>query len=333
MPRLAIDLGTTNTRIIRCGKGMVVNEPSVVALDASNKKIMAVGKEAKKMIGRTPESIIASYPLQNGVIASFRTTEGMLRYYFNKILGRFRLIRPQVMISIPAGVTSTEQRAFIDACLAAGAREAYVIKEPLAAALGAGVSISSASGNLIIGIGGGTSEVAVISLGDVVASTSIRVGGKKIDAAIAQYLRKKKSMIIGDQTAEEIKIQIGSALPNKKDKTMEVSGSNTISGLPESIILKNNEIISAIRVELNEIIQAVKTVLQKTPPELASDVMDKGIIMTGGSALLKDIDHLMTKVTGIPAQTAEEPELCVVRGVSVAIEHLNDFKKSILWTK
>lgn len=333
MPRLAIDLGTTNTRIYRPGRGIIVNEPSVVALDAISRKIMAVGEEAKKMLGRTPESIIASHPLENGVIASFRTTEGMLRYYFNKILGRFRLIRPQVMISIPAGVTSTEKRAFIDACLAAGAREAYVIKEPLAAALGAGVSISSASGNLMIEIGGGTSEVAVIALGDVVAATSIRVGGNKIDAAITQHLRKKKSLIVGDQTAEQIKIRIGSALPDKKEKTMEVSGSNTISGLPESIILKNNEIVSAIRTELNEIIQAVKLVLQKTPPELASDVMDKGIILTGGSAQLKDLDHLMTKVTGIPCQTADEPDLCVVRGVGVAIENLNDFKKSILWKK
>lgn len=333
MPRLAIDLGTTNTRIYRPGRGIVVNEPSVVALDATSRKIMAVGEEAKKMLGRTPESIIAAHPLENGVIASFRTTEGMLRYYFNKILGRFRLIRPQVMISIPAGVTSTEKRAFVDACLAAGAREAYVIKEPLAAALGAGVAISSASGNLMIEIGGGTSEVAVIALGDIVAATSIRVGGNKIDAAIAQHLRKKKGLIVGDQTAEQIKIRIGSALPDKKEKTMEVSGSNTISGLPESIILKNNEIVSAIRTELNEIIQAVKSVLQKTPPELASDVMDKGIILTGGSAQLKDLDHLLTKVTGIPCQTADESDLCVVRGVGVAIENLNDFKKSILWTK
>jgi rod shape-determining protein MreB len=333
MRQLAIDLGTTNTRIYQPGKGIVVDEPSVVAIDASCQKIMAVGNEAKKMLGRTPESILAAYPLQNGVIASFRITESMLRYYINKIMGRFRLLRPYVMVSIPADITSTEKRAVIDVCLAAGAREAYVVKEPIAAALGAGVPIASAAGNLIIDIGGGTSEVAVIALGDVVAATSIRVGGNKINTSIANHLRKKKNLIIGEQTAEQVKIQIGSALPEKKEKTMEVSGSNVVTGLPESILLKSNDIVTAIRTELNEIIQTVKSVLQKTPPELASDVMDKGIILTGGGAQLRGIDQLMTKVTGVPCQVVENPEHCVVKGTGIAIENLKDFKKSILWAK
>lgn len=333
MPRLAIDLGTAHIRIYRPGKGVVVDEPSVVALDATNNKIVAVGSDAKKMLGRTPDSIVAAHPLQDGVIASFRITEGLLRYYFNKITGRIRLTRPEVMVAIPAGVTSTEQRAVIDACSSAGAKETYVIKSPIAAALGAGVAISSPSGNLIIDIGGGTSEIAVIALGDVVASTSLRVAGKKIDTAIASHLRKQHSLIVGEQTAEQIKKEIGSAVSGKDDKQMEVSGSNTVTGLPESMILKSEDIASPIRSQLNEIIMAVKSVLQKTPPELASDVMDKGIIITGGGAKLRSIEKLMTRVTGVPCQVVDEPEFCTVRGIGVAVEHLDDFKKSILWMK
>ncbi|HOE74614.1 MAG TPA: rod shape-determining protein [bacterium] len=351
MSRLAIDLGTTYIRVYRPGKGIVINEPSVVALDSVNNKIVAIGSEAKHMLGRTPESITAAYPLQDGVIASFRITEGMLRYFFNKITGRIRLTRPEVMVAIPAGVTSTERRAVIDACQAAGAKNTYVIKAPIAAALGAGVAISSPSGNLIIDIGGGTSEVAVIALGDVVASTSLRTAGKKIDSAIATYLRKQHGLIVGEQTAEHIKKEIGSATaPSKKnkaekntkttnekengdDKAIEVSGSNAVTGLPESMIIKNSDVGAPIKQVLSDIILAVKQVLQSTPPELASDVMDKGIIITGGTASLKNIDKLMTKVTGVPCQVVEEPELCTVRGIGVAIEHLNEFKKSVLWMK
>lgn len=333
MSKLAIDLGTTNIRIYRPGKGIIVNEPSVVAVDATNNKIVDVGTEAKNMLGRTPESIIAAYPLQDGVIASFRITESMLRYYINKIAGRIRLIRPEVMVAIPAGATSTEQRAVIDACSAAGAKNTYIIKAPIAAALGAGVAISSPSGNLIIDIGGGTSEIAVIALGDVVASTSVRVAGNKIDNSIATHLRKHHSLVVGEQTAEQIKSQIGSATQLKNNKTIEVSGSNTVTGLPESLILKTEDILSPIKSELQEIILAVKSVLQKTPPELASDVMDKGIIITGGCAQLTNIDKLLTKVTGVPCQVVEEPEYCTVRGIGIAIEHLDDFKKSILWMK
>lgn len=333
LTRLGIDLGTTNILIYVPSKGIVVNEPSVVALDVVNNKVMAIGKEAKIMIGRTPESIVANHPLKDGVIANYKITQAMLKYFINKLSGKIRFIKPDIMIAIPAGVTSTEKRAVVDASLAAGAKNAYIIKEPIAAALGAGVPIASPSGNMIIDIGGGTSEVAVIALGDIVASTSVRVGGNKMDEAISAYVRKKYNLIIGEQTAEEIKIKIGAAMPLKKDLTKEVSGCNTISGLPESIIVTTTDTINALKPVLNDIILAVKSVLQKTPPELASDVMDKGLIITGGGALLRNIDQLFTKVTGVPCQIADEPLLCVVKGTGIAVENLNAYKKSVLWSK
>lgn len=331
--KIAIDLGTTNILVYLPKKGIVINEPSVVALQASHNKIMAIGEEAKKMIGRTPESIIAASPLKDGVIANFRIAEAMLRYYIDKVSGSIRLYKPDIMVAVPCGITSTERRAVIDACNAAGAKQTYVIKQPIAAALGAGVPIAAPTGNMIIDIGGGTSEVAVISLGDVVASSSVRVGGNKFDAAIAQYIRKKHNLIIGEQTAEDIKIQIGSAQPPKKEEKMEVSGSNAISGLPESIIVTSEEIVKAIKAPLVEIINAVKYVLQKTPPELASDVMDKGIILTGGGSLLRNIDTLLTKITGVPCEVANDAAHCVVKGSGIAIESLDAFKKSVLWAK
>ena len=333
LKRLGIDLGTTNVYVYVPGKGISINEPSVVVLEASTNKILAIGKEAKEMLGRTPESIIALYPLKDGAIANYRVTEAMLKYFINKVGGAIRLIKPDVMIAVPAGVTSTEKRAVIDATISAGAKNAYVIKEPIAAALGAGISIGSATGNMIIDIGGGTSEVAVISLGDIVASTSVRVGGIKFDNAIANYIRKKYNLIIGDQTAENVKIKIGAAAPLKKELTMEVSGSNAVTGLPESIIVTTNDIVLGLRDVLHQIISAVKDVLQKTPPELASDVMDKGIVMTGGGSKLRNFDQLMTKVTGVPCQIAEEPELSVVKGAGIAIDHLDEFKRSVLWAK
>jgi rod shape-determining protein MreB len=333
LTRLGIDLGTTNILLYVPGKGIMVNEPSVVALDAVNNKVMAIGKEAKIMLGRTPESIVASHPLKDGVIANYKITQAMLKYFINKLSGKIRFIKPDIMIAIPAGVTSTEKRAVIDASLAAGAKNAYVIKEPIAAALGAGVPIASPSGNMIIDIGGGTSEVAVIALGDIVASTSVRVGGNKMDEAITTYIRKKYNLVIGEQTAEEIKIKIGAAVPIKKDLSMEVSGCNVISGLPESIMVSTTDTVTALKSVLNEIILAVKSVLQKTPPELASDVMDKGLIITGGGALLRNIDQLFTKVTGVPCQIADEPLLCVAKGTGIAVENLNAYKKSILWAK
>lgn len=331
--RLGIDLGTTNVLVYVPDKGIVINEPCVVALEASDNKVMAIGEEAKEMLGRTPESIIAARPLKDGVIANYKITQAMLKYFINKLAGRVRLFKPDIMVAIPAGVTSTERRAVTDACLAAGAKNAYVIKEPIAAALGAGIPIASSSGHMIIDIGGGTSEVAVISLGDIIASTSVRVGGNKMDEAIANYIRKKYNLVIGEQTAENIKIKIGSALPLKKELKMEVSGCNAITGLPESVIVSSSDTVVALREVLNEIIAAVKSVLQKTPPELASDVMDKGIIMAGGGTLLREIDKLFTKVTGVPCQIAEEPMLCVVKGTGIAVENLDAYKKSVLWAK
>jgi len=331
--RIAIDLGTTNTLVYVPKKGIIFNEPTVVAISADTDKILAVGKEAKEMIGRTPESIIASHPLRDGVIANYRVTEAMLRYYINKVSGAFNLFRPEVMVSVPAGVTSTERRAVIDATLAAGAREAHLIKEPVAAALGARVPIGSASGNMIIDIGGGTSEVAVIALGDIVVSTSVRVGGNKMDEAIADYIRRKHKLIIGERTSERIKIKIGTAMPLRKEKTMEVSGSNSITSLPESIFIGSNDIPTAIEEVLKDIISAVKSILQKTPPELAADVIDKGIIMSGGGSKLRRIDDLFSRITGVPCQRAEKPLTCVVKGAGMALEQLDEYKKSVLWIK
>lgn len=331
--RIAIDLGTKNTIVGVPKRGILFNEPSVVAIQASDNKIMAIGKEARDMLGRTPESIIAAHPLRDGVIASYKITESMLRYYINKVMGRTRFFRPEVMIAVPSGVTSTERRAVVDAASAAGARVAYVIKESIAAALGAGLQISSPSGNMIIDIGGGTTEIAVIALGDTVAVNSVRVAGNKLDQAIASHIRKKYNLIIGEQTAEEVKIQIGAAMPLKKELSMEVSGSNAVSGLPESILIHSSDTTVAIKGVLQDIMNAVKVVLQNTPPELSSDVMEKGIILTGGGAQLRKLDELFTKVTGVPCQVAEDPALCVARGTMIAVENLDAFKRSVLWAR
>jgi rod shape-determining protein MreB len=331
--RLAIDLGTKNTIVSIPRKGILINEPSVVAIQASDNRIMAIGREAKEMLGRTPESIIAAHPLRDGVIANYKITESMLRYYINKTVGSIRLVRPDVMIAVPAGVTSTERRAVIDAAASAGARVAYVVKSALAAALGAGLQISSPSGNMVIDIGGGTTEIAVIALGDTVAVNSVRIGGDKLDLAISSYIRKKYNLIIGEQTSEEVKIQIGTAMPLKKELSMEVSGSNAVSGLPESVLIHSSDITLAIKGVLQDIMNAVKVVLQNTPPELSADVMDKGIILTGGASQLRKLDELFTKVTGVPCQVAEDPVFCVVRGTTIAVEHLDAFKRSVLWSK
>lgn len=331
--RIGVDLGTTNILIYVPGKGIVIDEPAVAAMDATDNKVVAFGEEAKKMLGKTPDSIIAARPLKDGVIASFKITEAMLRYFINRLSGRLRLFRPDIMVAVPVGATSTERRAVIDACVAAGAKNAYIIKEPIAAALGAGVPIAAPEGHLIIDIGGGTTEVAVISLGDVVAASSVRVGGNKIDAAITAYIRKKYSLLIGEQTAEMVKIKIGTVQPMKKELQMELSGSNSVTGLPESIIVYSSDVMNAVHEEMQEIIATVKAVLQKTPPELASDIMDKGMIMTGGGSLLRNLDGLLTKVTGVPCQLAEEPRLCVAKGTGIAVEHLDEFLRSVLWAK
>lgn len=331
--KLAIDLGTNNSLVYLPGRGIVINEPSVVAVEISNNQVMAIGSEAKAMIGRTPESIKAINPLKNGVISSYKATQAMARYFINKLGGPIRLFRPDLMVSVPAGITSTEKRSLIDACISAGAKSTYVIKEPIAAALGAGVPIAKAVGHMIINIGGGTSEIAVISLGDIVASSSLRIGGNEMDEAIVNYVRKKYNLVIGTSTAEKLKISVGSALKPKKIEEIEVSGSNSITGMPEGVMINSADIHSALRGVLQEIILGVKQVLENTPAELASDIMDKGIILTGGGVLLKDLDKYFEERVGVPCQVAEEPMLCVAKGVGLAVENLNAYKKSVLWAK
>ncbi|RJQ14064.1 rod shape-determining protein [Candidatus Parcubacteria bacterium] len=331
--KLGIDLGTTNTLVFVPGRGVIINEPSVVAVGVDDEKILAVGNVAKEMLGRTPDSIIATKPLKDGVIADYRMTQAMLSYFINKAFGRFRLFRPDVMISVPAGITSTERRAVIEAALQAGAKAAYVVKEPILAAIGANLPINESSGNLIVNIGGGTIEIAVISLGGIVAWNSKRVGGNKLDAAIIEYLRKKHSLAIGEQTAEEIKMAIGSAMTSKKEEFTEIRGRDLVDGLPKTIKVSNNSITEAMKDELDEMVKAVKDVLQKTPPELAADIIEKGMVISGGGALLKNIDSLLTKETGVAAYIASEPLLCVAKGTGLALDNLEIYKRSIMSKK
>lgn len=331
--RLGVDLGTTNILFYLPEKGIVINEPSVVALEVSSNKIMAIGQDAHEMLGRTPDSIIAAHPLKDGVIANFIIAKAMINHYINRLSGRVRLFKPEIMVSVPAGATSTERRAVTDAVLQAGAKNAYLIKKPVAAALGAGIPIASPTGNMIIDVGGGTTEVAVIALGDIIAATSVRIGGDRFDDSIANHIRKKYNLVIGIPTAENIKIKIGSVFPLKKELSMEVSGCDGITGLPESVMVSTSDCIPALRDPINEIISAVKEVLQKTPPELAADIMDKGIVMTGGVSQIRGFDKLLTKVTGVPCQVAEDPLLCVAKGTGAAIENLENFKRSVLWLR
>lgn len=328
--KIGIDLGTANTLVYVPNKGIVVNEPSVVAISIEDNRVLAVGNEAKEMLGRTPDTIIASRPLKDGVIADYRVTQAMLSYFIGKAEGKIRLFRPEVMISVPAGITSTERRAVIEAAIQSGAKAAYLVKEPVLAAIGAGIPINSAAGNMIVDIGGGTSEVAIISLGGIVACCSVRVGGDKIDQAIAEHIKKKHNLAIGERTAEEIKIQIGSALYNPERGSMEIKGRDLIEGLPKAIEITNKEVVDAISSELNDIIKAIKSVLQETPPELAADVMNRGMIISGGGALLDKIDDLITKVTGVPAYIADDPLSCVAKGTGIALENLDVYKRSIM---
>lgn len=331
--KIGIDLGTANTLVFVPKRGIVINEPTVVALSVDDRRVLAVGEEAKKMLGRTPDTIVASKPLKDGVIADYRTTESLLRYFVNKALGGVRLFRPEVMIAVPAGITSTERRAVIDATIQAGAKAAYIIKEPIAAAIGANIPIGSASGHMIVDMGGGTSEIAVISLGGIVASTSVRIGGSKFDEAIVDYVRKKYGLAIGDRTAEELKIEIGSALPLEEQLTMETRGRDMVSGLPRTITVSSDDVTTAIQNEMAGIIQAVKSVLQETPPELSADVIDKGMVISGGSGLLRNIDKLFTQTTGVPSYVADNALLCVARGTGIALDNLESYKRSILATK
>lgn len=330
LKRLGIDLGTANTLIFVPKKGIVINESTVVAISQADNRILAVGQEAKEMLGRTPDGIIAHRPMKDGVIADYRITEAMLRYFINKAAGRVRLLRPEVMISVPGGITSTERRAVIDAAQSAGAKAAFVIKETVAAAIGAGIDISTASGNMVIDIGGGTTDISVISLGGIVASTSVRIAGNKMDIAIADYVRRKHGLAIGDQTAEEIKIRVGSAIPVEREEKVEIRGRDIIQGLPRTITVTTNEVVEAVQDLLQEVIIAVRHVLQETPPELSSDIIDKGMVLTGGGALLRNIDRLLSQHTGVPAYVADEAHLCVARGTGIALEHLDSYKLSML---
>lgn len=327
--KLGIDLGTANTLVFVPGRGVVLNEPSVVAVSEQDGKILAVGLEAKDMIGRTPDNIIAYRPMKDGVIADYKVTEVMLRYYMSKALGRWNIWKPEVMISVPAGVTSTERRAVIEAAIKAGAKSAYVVKEPILAAIGAGIPIHEARGHMIVDIGGGTTDVAVISLGGIVASTSVKVAGNKIDSAIADYIKKSFNLAVGDKTAEEIKIKIGSAIPLEEELAILVKGRDFITGLPRATEIKSNEIVKAIAKELREIVKAIKDVLQETPPELSADIIDYGITMTGGSSLLRNLPELVFRRTGVKAQLGKDAYYCVVKGTGIALDHLDTYKKSI----
>ncbi len=329
--RVGIDLGTANSLVYLAGQGIVLNEPTVVAISTDDNRVLAVGSEAKEMLGRTPGNITASRPMRDGVIADYVITEAMIRYFLDKVCGGSRLFKPEVMVCAPAGVTSVEKRAILDATLSAGAKVAFLIDEPLAAAIGAKIPIANPSGNMIVDIGGGTTESAVVCLGGVVVHNSVRVGGNKIDEAIQAYIRKKYNLIIGDRMAEMVKIQIGSALPlgPKESLIIEIRGRDGVTGLPQTAQLSSDEVTEAIQDTLAKIIGAIKGVLEQTPPELASDIIDKGIILSGGTSLIRNFDRLVTEKTGVPAALAENPLLCVALGTGMALENLDLYKRSV----
>ncbi len=331
--KLGIDLGTANTLVFMPGKGIVLNEPSVVAVSEQDNKILAIGADAKAMIGKTPESIIAYRPMKDGVIADYRVTEAMLRYFIRKALGKMNLWKPDVMVSVPAGITSTERRAVVEAAIKAGAKNAYVVKEPILAAIGAGIPIHEPNGHMIVDIGGGTTDVAVISLGGIVASTSVKCAGDKIDQAITDYIKKTFNLAIGDKTAEEIKIKIGAAVPLEEELSMTIKGRDFVQGLPRTAQISTNEIVRAIDKELRTMVGAIKDVLADTPPELAADIIDYGIIMTGGSSQLRNLPELVYRKTGVKSRLADEALYCVVRGTGEALDHLDTYKKAILSKK
>ena len=330
--RIGIDLGTANSLVYVMGEGIVLNEPTVVAITTDDNRVVAVGKEAKEMLGRTPGNIVASRPMKDGVIADYVITEAMLRYFINKVLGRTRIFKPDVMVCAPAGVTSVERRAVMDATLAAGAKTAYLIDESLAAAIGAGLPIAEAHGNMIVDIGGGTADIAVISLGGIVVHNTEKVGGNKLDEAIASFVRKKHNLIIGERMAEEIKIKIGSALPLEKKLETEVKGRDAVDGLPKTVKLTSTEVTQAIQFHLNQLVSAIKAVLEETPPELASDIVDRGIVMSGGTSLLRNLDSLVSQEIGVPAHVADDALQSVAKGAGIALENLDKFKRNIART-
>lgn len=328
--RLGIDLGTANSLVYLVGVGVVLNEPTVVAVTAEEGKVVAVGNEAREMLGRTPGNIVASRPMREGVIADYVVTEAMLRYFLDRVCGANRFWKPEVMICVPAGVTQVERRAVLEATLSAGAKTAYLIDEPLAAAIGAKIPIANPSGNMIVDIGGGSTEAAVISMGGVVAHKSARVAGNRLDEAIQTYVKRKYNLIIGERTSEEIKINIGTATPLEKSLTTEVRGRDTVSGLPRMVMVSSEEVCEALQQPLSQISNAIKGVLEDTPPELAGDIIDRGIVLSGGTSLLKNLDKYLTSVTGVPCHVAEEPLLCVVKGCGLAMENIDLYRRSVM---
>ncbi|OHA63563.1 MAG: rod shape-determining protein [Candidatus Wildermuthbacteria bacterium RIFCSPHIGHO2_01_FULL_48_25] len=328
--KIGIDLGTCNSLVFVPGKGVVVREPSVVAVSLYNNSILAVGQQAKEMTGRTPDTIRVYRPLREGVIADFRVTLAMIRYFLKKVVPRYQFLKPEVLVAVPAGITSTERRAVVEAAVGAGAKAAYVAKEPILAAIGAGIPIHSSSGHMIVDIGGGTTEAAVISLGGIVESTSLRVAGDKLDEAISNYLKKKYNLAVGENTAEEIKMKIGAAVADKDDVTLEIKGRDLVQGLPKTIKITGKEITEALQEPLEEIVRTVRLLLRETPPELSADIMDKGIILSGGGGLLRNLDQLITESIGVPCFAAEDPLTCVARGTGAVLENLEAYKASLM---
>ncbi len=331
--KIGIDLGTCNSLVFIPGKGVVIEEPSVVAVSITENRVLAVGSEAKEMIGRTPEGIKVYRPLRDGVIAEYKITEVMIKHFIRKVPGYFKFLKPELVVGVPAGITSTEKRAVIEAGTLAGARAVYLTKEPVLAAIGAGIPINSCSGHMIVDIGGGTSEVAVISLGGVVTFHSLRTAGDKIDSAIVDYIKRKYKLAVGTQTAEEVKMKIGTAIPEREERTMEIRGRDLVMGLPRNITVNSNEIAEAITETLDEIIKTIKQVLRDTPPELSADIMDKGMVVSGGGALLRNIDVLISQNTGVPCFIAENPLVCVAEGTGTVLDNIDYYKRSIMLKK
>ena len=329
---MGIDLGTANTLVHLKGKGIIIREPSVVAVERDTNTVLAVGAEAKRMIGRTPGNNIAIRPQKDGVIADFDITQAMLRFFIKKAIRNKSFVRPRVVVGVPSGVTAVEKRAVVDAAIQAGAREAYLIEEPMAAAIGAGLPVQEATGSMVVDIGGGTSEVAIISLGGIVVSKSLRIGGDEMDDAIVQYIKRKYSLLIGERTAEEVKIEIGTAMEVERPARMNVRGRDLVTGLPKTLTINQNQIREALAEPIEGIIEAIKGTLEKCPPELAADIMDRGIVMTGGSSLLRNFDRLLSRETGMPVLVSEDALSCVALGTGIAVEHIDVFKKGFMTT-
>lgn len=328
--KIGIDLGTTNTLVFLPDKGIVINEPTVVAVRKPDNLVLAIGAEAKEMVGRTPDNIVTYKPLKDGVIAEYYVTQAMLRYFISKSVGPFNVFRPEVVISVPAGITSTEFRAVMNASREAGAKEGYPVKEPLLAALGAGIPIHSSEGNMIVNIGGGTTEVAVISLGGIVAWSSLRIAGNRFDQSITDFIKKKYALAIGEATAENIKISVGTAMPSRNKMEMKIRGRDLISGLPRDLVISSNEVAEAINPHLVDIVSSVQSVFNVTPPELVADIMEKGIILSGGSAQLRDIEDFFQRSLGVTAYVAENPFFCVAKGTATILGHLDVYKRTLL---